>query len=309
MPAVGVSPSGAIAYQIGGEYRENVLIWLDRSGTRLEELSPEASGANPSLSPDGRRLVVDASNALGNRDLWVTDLDRGATTRLTFANTGDFSAVWSPDGGRVAFRRDTKMYVKGADGSADETVLSGVIGRPTSWSADGSYLLYETPARTLFLLPLTGGQKPIAVGSRNGSSRYGQFSSDGRYIAYSSDESGRYEVYVQSLPPATGKWKVSLNGGDQPRWSRKSGEIFFVSPDQTMMAVDVRVGQTLSAGVPRKLFQTGPVLNNFSYDVSADGERFLISQRRGTIPDTPITVVLNWWVELEERQNQPRASP
>jgi eukaryotic-like serine/threonine-protein kinase len=302
IPALGVSSSGAIAYQTGGESGDSRSSWLDRSGMRIEELSPEASGNRPSVSPDGRWLAVDASRR-GNVDVWVTDLDRGVTTRLTSSEGSEWSAVWSPDGQRLAYRRDPapKIYVKRVDGSAEETVLVEVSGLPRSWSPDGQHLLYETPSGRLFVVPLVGAQTPIAVGLPTATSKQGQFSPDGRYIAYTTDESGRGEIFVQPLPPGPRRQRVSRDGGAQPRWSRTTGELFFVSPDGTMMAVEVRAGQTFSAGEPRKLFQVGSTLDNFSYDVSADGQRFLVTQPRGDIQDLPITVVLNWWAELTDR--------
>jgi dipeptidyl aminopeptidase/acylaminoacyl peptidase len=125
-----------------------------------------------------------------------------------------------------------------------------------------------------------------------------RFSPDRQFVAYSSDDSGRREVYIEPMPPRTGRLKVSAVGGSQPRWSRKSSEPFFIAPDRSMMAVDVRPAATLSVGGPQRLFQLNTSFRNLGYDVSADGQRFLINGLREDIPDTPITVVLNWWAEL-----------
>lgn len=150
-------------------------------------------------------------------------------------------------------------------------------------------------------MPIAGGGTPIAIGSRTGSSREGQLSPDGRYVAYVSDESGTNDIYLQALPPATGRIKVSAAGGTAPRWSRTGRDLCFLSGDLEVMAVDVQLGQTPTAGVPKKLFQFGSTFGNLGYDVSADGQRFVIARRRVDVPDTPIIVVLNWWVALKSR--------
>jgi Tol biopolymer transport system component len=299
MPAVGVSPNGTLAFQTGAG-NSTPLHWLSRTGERLE--STDLAGTDPSLSPDGRWVAVAAFTG-NDRDVWVTDLARNVTSRLTRLGGIIRSAIWSPDSKRLAFGRSGKMYVKNADGSAEETVLANIAGLPSSWSPDGDYLLYNTQQGKLFLWRFAGGGTSIAVGSRDGSSRDGRLSPDGRYIAYVSDESGRDEIYLQSLPPATGRVQVSGAGGSLPRWSRTSRELFFMAADRVMMAVDVPLGPTPSAGVPRKLFPLNTSFVNFGYDVSADGQRFLVSRTREDVPDAPITVVLNWWAEFAKRSN------
>jgi eukaryotic-like serine/threonine-protein kinase len=305
MPTVGVSPSGALAYQTGGDFTSTVLYWLSRSGERLSDVSredPSLSPSNPALSPDGHLLAMDAVRR-GDRDrhVWVTDLAReGITERITRVG-GAILPIWSPDGSQVAFGRSGRIYVTNADGSTEEKELADVTGLPRSWSSDGKYLLYQTRGR-LFLWPLTGGGTPIPVGDLT--SQDGQLSPDGRYIAYESDGAGRREIYLQPLPPATGRVKVSAAGGSRPRWSRTSHELFFLAADQNIMAVDVQHGRTPPAGVPRKLFPVNPTFANFDYDVSADGQRFIVTARlREDLPDAPITVVLNWWAELAKRPN------
>jgi hypothetical protein len=178
--------------------------------------------------------------------------------------------------------------VKNADGSAEETVLVDIAGIPRSWSSDGKYLLYATPPGKLFLWPLAGGGTANPVGSRSGLSRDGRLSPDGHYIAYMSDESGRDEIYLQPLPPATGRIQVSTDGGTTPRWSRTSRELFFLAADtlrdplarsavRAMMVVDVQLGEKPWAGIPRKFFQLDPTFGTLGYDVSANGQRFLVT--------------------------------
>jgi Tol biopolymer transport system component len=294
MPTAGVSPTGALAYQTGGDFVTGVLSWVKRTGEQVG--SVVETGLNPSPSPDGLWVATLGQSTRGGVDVLITDLTRGITSRLTRDGGAVGTVVWSPDSRRVAFARSGKILVKNIDGSTDESVLADVLGIPNSWSADGKYLLYSRLGK-LFLWPLTGGTS-ISVGSRTGSIREGRFSPDGRYIAYVSDEEGRDEVYIQPLPPATGRIRVSAAGGAAPRWNPDGRELFFFSGDFILMGVDVEM-PTLRAGIPRKLFQFGG-LGTLGYDVSTDGQRFITARRRVDAPDTPITVVLNWWAALAQ---------
>jgi len=173
-----------------------------------------------------------------------------------------------------------------------------------SWSPDEKYLLLGQRGSRMTLFALDGSQKPIPVGSRNAGSRWGRISPDGKSIAFTSNESGPSEIYVQPMPPAAGyPKKVSVNGGQSPRWRGDGKELFFVSTDAEMMAVDVTPDPVFSAGVPHRLFQlnsTDPIVLA-NYEVRQDGQQFLIfvPTQRGT-QDLPITVVLNWWAELRQ---------
>ena len=154
----------------------------------------------------------------------------------------------------------------------------------------------------MILFALDGSQKPIPVGSRNGASGQGQISPNGKCIAFTSNESGRNEIYVQTMTPSTGQWKVSINGGQGPRWRSDGKELFFVSPDAEMMAVDITNDPVFSAGVPHRLFplKSADPTNLADYDVRPDGQQFLIFMRQGGTQDAPITVVVNWWAELRQ---------
>jgi serine/threonine protein kinase len=299
MPTAGVSPSGALAYQTGGDFTGGLWSWVSRTGETIG--SVESQGGAPSLSPDGRWVAtVTGASIRGETDVWVTDLTRGITSRLTRGGGVTGAAVWSPDSRRLAYARLGKIFVKATDGSTDETVLADVVGFPNSWSADGKYLVYSARNR-LSLWPLAGGTS-VPVGSRNGDSRDGRLSPDGRYLAYVSDEGGRDDVYIQPLPPATGRVQVSAAGGILPRWSPNGRELFFMTSDLMVMVADVASDQALRIGIPRKLFQFSG-LGILGYDIGADGQRFLTSRRRVDLPDTPITVVLNWWADLANRPN------
>jgi Tol biopolymer transport system component len=292
MPAVGVSRSGVLAYQSADEASVGQLTWVDRSGRPMNTLPVELAVANPTLSPDESSIVGDRPS--GGRDIWVANLKRGSMTRVTFDETLDSSAVWSNDGKRVAFSRSEKgILAVDSAGAGSPEVLTAEAGDPMSWSVDGKYLLY-TYQRKLFVLEI-GTTRTLNVGSTNGVTTQGRFSPDGKYIAYVANEAGRPEVYVQPMPPATGRIQVSLTGGLQPRWSDNGKEIFFLTADDMMMASEVTLGPNFSAGVPRELFKFS---GRTGYDVSHDSQRFLIVVPPKEI-EAPITVVLNWWLGLQ----------
>ena len=296
LPTVGVSPSGVLAFQKGGDSTVK-LKWLDRAGKPVGDVPLEVSPNGLSLSPDGSRLAF-VANSRGEVDVWVTDLNRNNTSRLTRTGESERSPVWSPDGKRVAYSKAGKIYVRSADGLSDETVLADVSGTIRAWSPDGKYLLYaqaESGGGRLFLWPLMGGA-PIPVGRREGVSREGRFSADSRYVAYASNETGREEIYIEAVPPAKGSVKVSQGGGMTPRWGSMSRELFFYAEDRSLMVADVHLEPTLSAGAPRQVTPSDILPDRRDFEVSPDGQRFLVRQLAGDAQDTPITVVLNWWV-------------
>ena len=303
-PAVGVSASGILAYQTGNNGDLGELGWFDRSGKRLSQLPPAAVGNSPNLSPDGRFAAVGNINAPGNRDIQLVDLVRGVSTRFTFA-PGSLGPVWSPDGRYVAFQSapggKPGIYLKDANGAGQEQLLLPGPGIPTSWSPDGRWILY-TESLKAFLLPLGGDRKPISAGVPGVFSQdQAKISPDGKYLAFSFDDSGRPNVYVQAMPPNVGRWQISVNGGVQPRWRRDGKELFFLSLDQKMMAVDMNLGSTVTAGIPHLLFQPPPLLlQGQRYDVSADGQRFLMYSPAEATGNAPITVVMNWWAGLKK---------
>jgi Tol biopolymer transport system component len=252
----------------------------------------------------------------------LTDIARSSTSRFTFgfpANASDYwsaSAAWSPDSKSVAFRRVrigvAEIYLKSASGGGKETPLLGeaiqreVLTRasnsvPTDWSPDGRHVLFSTlvSSMQLWLIPIAsagGSEKPFRFADSPGDQMHGNFSPDGRLIAYSSNEAGRFEVYVQTFPAADRKWQISNAGGYEPRWRGDGGEIYYLSGDRKLMAVSLDSGP--SFGVPKPLFQTrvlpGVNAGRMNYVPSRDGRRFLINTQTGDPPPNPITVVLNW---------------
>ena len=241
----------------------------------------------------------------------MTDLARKSGSPITFGRN-DVGPAWSPSGKRLAFLRlagkDAGVHIVDVTDASKDQFFEGTTGHgPHSWSPDEKYLVLK-PLRTggMTLFALDGRQKPIPVGTRKGSSREGKISPNGKFIAFTSNESGRDEIYVQAMPPATEYRNLSINGGRSPRWRQDGKELFFVSPDAGMMAVDVTLDPVNSSGVPHRLFQLKREvlidLVGTPYDVRPDGQQFLIFMKTQRRPqDAPITVVLNWWVEL--RQN------
>jgi len=274
----------------------------------VDTLPVDTSGRNPQISHDGSLVAVHKFGASGG--IWVTDLARGSMSPITFGRN-DVSFVWSPSSKRLAFLRvggkEAGVHIVDVTDASKDQFFEGTIGDgPDSWSPDEKYLVLQLGSG-MTLFALDGSQKPIPVGARKGRSRQGKISPNGKFIAFTSNESGRDEIYVQPMRPATVYRNLSINGGHSPRWSHDGKELFFVSRDAEMMAVDITLDPVTSPGVPHRLFQLKkevPVdLTASLYDVRPDGQQFLVFMRtqRGT-EDAPITVVLNWWAELRQEQ-------
>ena len=302
-----VSDNGVVTYMNASNTGGQPTLF-DRAGKPLSTIGQPGEYFNISLSPDEKRLAVAISSAQsGARDVWLIDIARGTPTQFTFDPAEDFIPVWSPDGSRIVFVSDREgngnLYQKSASGAGNEELLLKTNERKWAgdWSRDGRFLIYTAlgpNTHDLWILPMTGDKKPFPFLQSTSSEDHGRFSPDGHFIAYSSDESGRYEVYVQTFPVSGGKWLISRDGGAQPHWRADGKEIFFIAPDRKMMAADVKLeGLTFEGSVPKALFQTQlisyPNPRN-SYEVSADGQRFVIITPLQENTSTPITVVANW---------------
>jgi serine/threonine protein kinase len=309
-----VSETGVLAYNITGSVKTQ-LAWVDRGGKQIGVVGQPSFYFRPFLSPDEKQVAVDDVDIqAGNRDIWIIELGRGNPTRFTFDPAIEMWPVWSPDGGRIAFASNREgtmnIYQRPASGTGKEEELlkSDSAKFPMDWSADGRFLLYQlTDPKTqsdLWVLPAFGDRKPFPFLQSEFNERVGRFSPDGRWIAYCSDESGAWEVYVQSFPVSGGKWQVSTNGGYNPAWRRDGKELFYISADKKMMAVDVKgEGAVFQRGVPKALFNLQiPTLFDIRarFAVTADGQKFLISNMLGENASAPIAVVLNWTSDLKK---------
>jgi Tol biopolymer transport system component len=255
-----------------------------------------------------------------NRDIWIVDVGRGTTTRLTFDAADDFNPVWSPDGKSIAFASNRtgppKLYIKPADGSGEERMLTDVPGQPTSWSRDGRFLLFtsNTPktGNDLWAMPdprlSSANSKPFAVLTTQFNEAAGQFSPDGRWIAYTSNESSTSDVYVRAFSPdgnagaSGGKWLVS-NGGLSlhPRWSGDGRQLFFTSAATFgLLAVDVDTRTGFQAGTPGRLFTAPPPLIPVGWTPASDPKRFLFITTPSGGRTAPFTVVVNWAAALKQ---------
>jgi eukaryotic-like serine/threonine-protein kinase len=240
-------------------------------------------------------------------------LQRDSMKRLTFDPAIDSTPMWSPDGTRLLFASNRGhhfgLYVKNADGAEEEKLLAlGASDKadnyPSDWSRDGKYILYEW-AKGLWIAAMPELKTSVFV---NGPAtvKNGQFSPDGKWVAYTSNENGEWEIYVTSFPEAHGKWQVSSAGGTQPRWRGDGKELFYLTSDGKMMAVPVTAGANFDAGAPVTLFQANPrelvaTSERVTYDVTKDGQRFLINTQVKNAETQPMSVILNWDAELKKR--------
>jgi Tol biopolymer transport system component/predicted Ser/Thr protein kinase len=278
------------------------LLWVDHSGLKPERAGPPGGWAGQDLSPDGKRLAVHRHDADGG-DIWLFEVGRDTPSKFTFdASQENASPIWSPNGDRIAFgsRRNGKwgIYVKLANNTGTEELLSEDADNlimPMSWAPDNSVVYWTSNPKTLGdigILPLGGDRKTHLFLNSAADERNPQVSPDGKWIAYSSNATGRTEVYIQSFPTGPGKWQISVNGGLFPRWRHDGKELYFLSIVSigNIMASDIRVnGASIERGVPHALFQTGYVNGVHSagsyhaYSVTANGERFLIAQPENVI--------------------------
>lgn len=231
------------------------------------------------------------------------------TKRLTFAPATSSTPVWSPDASRLVFSSNRKMhldlYMKNSDGAQEEkSIVQGDFDSiPSDWSRDGKYILYTQGKDLWFVTPQD--MKSSLFLKAPSALRNGQFSPDGKWVAYASNESGRWEIYVTSFPEARGKWQVSTGGGEQPRWRGDGKELFYLSSDYKLMATPVTTGANFDAGTPVTLFQAAPrqpvpLTDRFAYDVSRDGQRFLIITQVRQADTAPMSIVLNWTKKLNK---------
>ncbi len=295
--AFSVSATGVLALRNTGDFATTELVWFDRHGTAIGRAAERGAWSSVKLASDRRTLVTTRG-----AQIWIGDLQRGVFTRLNPGAMNESSPAVSPDG-RVAFSLGSDIFVASANGAAAPELLvtSPIQKHPNDWSRDGRFLIYDEhhlkQRQDLWIVPMSGNRTPVPFLVTLADETFGQFSPDGRRIAYSSDESGRREVYVRDFAPervpaaGIGKWQISTAGGDKPHWSSDGNELYYIAADRKLMAVPVKSGPLFEPGVPVPLFETNAV-SFFPYDVSADG-RFLINSA-SSANASPMTVLMNW---------------
>jgi Tol biopolymer transport system component len=306
------SGGGVLAYH---EYDEAAgrLVFRDRSGRVLDRTLPPGAFSEFYASPDGNRIVAGAAGGAGENNVWMLDLARNTVSRLTFGKWEDASPVFSPDGERIAYGSErsgkSDVYVRASSGVGSEELVwkSDEPKWPDDWTKDGKALLVETQnpkSRVdLWLLPLGGDRKPVPLLNSPVNEAHSALSPDGRFFSYTSDETGRPEIYVQSFPPGSGKWQVSSGGGDQALWRRDGKEIFYLAADGRLMAVAVSTSPAFTAGTPQALFDAGtgeatPTGTRNFYLPTPDGSKFLVLMYGRAAKMNSVHVVLNWTAGL-----------
>ena len=298
-----VSDTGVLSYQ--GVTSASTLVWHTRDGSEVGSVGPAAEYTWPfRLSPDGERLAVAlGDHRTGTTDLWLFDLRRDTQSRFTSDPGVEWTPVWSPDSRQIAFVADRNappfLHVKRVgDTGGGEALL-----KPTWWpqvvwdwvgTSAGQFIIYDdgTPATNndLMVLPLSGDRTPRPFLRTAFSETGARFSPDGKSVAYVSDDGGRTQIYVRPFEGSGETQQISTTGGTSPRWNRDGQELFYVAADDRLMAVAIKGTSLFAAGTPRALFTANAQQNE--YEVSPDGQRFLVHKRGG--PVAPITVVVNW---------------
>jgi len=309
-----ISATGSLVYISGTiQSAQRNLVWVSRNGTEQPLSAPAHYYVQPRVSPDGRRVAVNITEQ--QVQVWLYDLTRDTLTRFTFEGNANSAQVWTPDGKRIAFQSTKEgpqpnLFWQLADGSGGLERLTTSQSRhaPSSWSPDGQLLAFvdgtPTTGTDIWVLRLSD-RKAQAFLRTPFNETAPRFSPDGRWLAYVSDESGRFEIYVQPYPGPGGKWQISTEGGTEAVWNPNGRELFYRSGNK-MMAVDITTQPSISVGKPRMLFvgqylPTPGTLPN--YDVSPDGQRFLMLKpvEQAQAAPTQINVVLNWFEELKQK--------
>ena len=315
------SDNGALVYQPGVLGARHRLTWFDRSGKELGSVSGPDAFSLMELSPDDRKVAVTIGDPVGM--IWIYDMLHNSRTRFTFGNDSNVDAIWSRDGKKIAYLEgdvnnafSRKVIVKASDGSGEATQLLDIGTVHTlqqelnDWSPDLRYILYESGTVgegngiDLWLLPLSG-DKPFPLLSSPGDQQFAQFSPDGRWVAYSSSETGRPEIYVVPFPATGSKWQISTNGGTRPRWRRDGKEIVFeVEGSGKVMSAQVNGrGPNFEVGEVRPLFETTNLPPNNAgsqWSLTSDGQR-LLAITTGETGALPLTVIQNWTGDLKRK--------
>ena len=318
----GVSSNGVLAYQGAGD--ESHIVWADRRGNVTETGWPTQNYGSFRFSPDGQRVAVEVVDPRSNAaDVWLYDAVRGAPVRFTSDPADESGPLWSPDASRILLRLSRggpaslgsgsaapNLYTKGVATGREELIVSDPSPlRGEDWSQDGRWIAYTRNTRQtgvdIWLMPLTEGGKPHPFSTERFDESNARFSPDSRWLAFVSTEAGLPEVFVAPVDRAGERKRISVGGGTTPRWRRDGRELFYASPDgREIVGVPIQPGPTFRAGIPERLFALGAATGarfsrlNILYEVTPDGQRFLINVPAGEPSSSRITVVLNWMAAL-----------
>jgi Tol biopolymer transport system component len=296
------SNEGKLLFLRGSDNPGARLLWIDREGNQISQLGDRANYDQPRIAPDEKSVaveVVDPQTAAV--DLWMFDVERGVRSRFTFGPaTMSGHPTWSPDGESIAFRHELNavvdIYVKSFAGTDTATALltGDGVDQPIDWSSDGRYIVFERfgqGAGDLWILPLEDGSEPFPFAATEFNELHAVFSPDGKWLAYVSTESGRAEVYVAPFPGPGRKWQISTSGGFWPQWRGDGRELFYQTQNNRIMSVDIDYTRgSIAIGQEREIFTHA---SGTDFDVSADGQRFLVVREEGQINE-PLTLILNW---------------
>ena len=304
------SQEGTLVYLDASAIVGRQLLWVDRTGKKIDEVPGVDSYRSARLSHDGNNIAFTLMSS--GFDLWNYDMQRRVKTKVTFGSgtgQGNLEPVWSPDGHRIAYTKiengTFSIYSKAGDGSGSEEVLvKGNTKRRfvTDWSRDGKFIAYQESQGGVFILPLNGSRTPYQFQPSSANQIRAVFSPDGRWVAYCSAESGEEKVFVAPFAGSGGKWQVSSGGGCMPRWGKDGRELFYFSSDSKIMSAEIKTTEsTLTVIAVKPLFETRLYrATTGGFDVSPDGQRFILTYDSGQ-PNAVISLVEDWDAELKTK--------